>query len=183
MQRKCRYVAVIRRRNYKCRRSGSKKSGVSVARALLDRWHTAHTLLTAKHWHEHRKLKAFVCCCTNRTWRTSTSGCGISHVSRADVAYLQTFCTVTWNMDTWCRETFGRNSQHVQDVVVRTDATKMHNTYSKALIKYTKINRKREYCPNCQKVTGISYWWTSCISSKATDSNHAGSSWYWISGF
>jgi hypothetical protein len=53
-------------------------------------------------------------------------------------------------MATWCRETASRKSQRVQ-VVVRTDATKMHNKSSKAFIKRTKISRKRELCYNCQK--------------------------------
>lgn len=151
LQRKCRHLAVIRRRNYKCRRSGSKKSCVSVTTGLLDWWHTALTFLTAKHRHERRKPKAFVCRCINRTWRTSTLGSRISSVSREDETYLQRFCTMTWNMGRWCRETAGRNSQHVQAVVIRTDVTKMHNKSSKAFIKYVKINRKREFCYNCQK--------------------------------
>ena len=53
-------------------------------------------------------------------------------------------------MATWCRETGGRNSQHVQ-VVVRTDATKMHNKSRKAFIKHMKIDENREFCYNCQK--------------------------------
>jgi len=54
-------------------------------------------------------------------------------------------------MAMWCPETADRKSRHVQIVVVPTDATKMHNKSSKAFIKYTNINRKREFCYNCQK--------------------------------